>query len=220
MADFATPAVISSLIAAAAGFVTAVYAGVQASKNSRQIAGMNAELARSKDASLEYLRVYLQMQVDTRGKVLDALRDMLADAQRFRETSRILSSHPNLLTEPRWRVDLEALRDRIIESYANNQMALPEGVREAAHELKSQIVHLIDDIIAASDQNRRKLLSWVEPAVRDAQYHLREQASAVISQFVRALQKDASQQSERNLPNGQGIAALPHQLTDEVKHRA
>jgi len=142
MIDPSTATICAALIAALSAIATAVYAGVRTSTNSKHLAQLQSELTRQKEMTLEYMRAYLNLEIEDRNQTLAGFKDIIRLVQLLREQVRRVVRYADAYEPDAAGRDLASLSKAIADCYAERQMFFDDqgakSDRSIAHWLKNE----------------------------------------------------------------------------------
>ncbi|HLX11043.1 MAG TPA: hypothetical protein VKY89_24565 [Thermoanaerobaculia bacterium] len=202
MLDAPTATLGAALIAALAGLGTAVYAGVTTRKSSRRLAELQAEstrrlaelqaqLAQQKDATLEYLRTYLNLEVENRNQTLAAFRELIRLTQLIREKLRRILAYPDAYAPNVAAEEVAAMATSVAECYAGSQINFEDAGsgsdRSVAHALKndcSKAAELVERFLSQPGNAERDALAAQLAAITAKQDDLRRRARVRVTAIV------------------------------------
>lgn len=148
MIDPPTATIYAALIAAVSAIATAVYAGVRTSRNSKHLTQLQNELAKQKEMTLEYMRAYLNLEIEDRNQTLAAFKEMIRLVQQLREQLRRVLKYADAYEPDAAGRDLAGLSKAIADCYAENQVLFDDqgakSDRSIAHSLKNDCGAAVD----------------------------------------------------------------------------
>ena len=132
--------IATALIALVSALASAVYAGWISSRNSLKLAQIQVELSKQKDLTVEYMRIYINLEIEDRSQALEAHKEYIRHVQLMREQLKRILACPEAYQPEIVERELENLSKTIAESYANHLICLDNHSADnnrTAHALKN-----------------------------------------------------------------------------------
>lgn len=186
---------LTGVIGAVTAIGTGVFAAIAAHRNSRQLAKLQGELAKQKDLSLEYMRSYLNLEIEDRNRALAAYKEIIRLTQLLREVLKRLLEYPGAFAPKPTVKDLTSRSRAVAECYAENQLSFrdsgDDSDRLIAHALKNECLRaaaIAEKYLSQGGQEQRDEALRLLAAITDKQGQLRQRArscAAVILEDMR-----------------------------------
>ena len=198
--SFGAP-LVTALVAAISGILTSIYAGINGARNARKLAALEADLARHKETTLEYMKAYLTLELEEHNRALEACKQIVHPVQLFRETLRRFLLHPDSFSPEVLSKEVAELSRNISEAYASNLLFLNKDSTRVAHALKNDCISAADILDRYMGQRQGQLLRKLEDlqdSITTRQADLRVYAR----QYADLLIADTKSQIDKRAPNG------------------
>lgn len=174
---------ITAVIGATTAITTGVIAAVTAHRNSKQLAKLQSELARQRDLSLEYMRSYLNLEIEDRNRSLAAYKEIIRLTQLLRELLKRILEYPDAFAPKPTARDLTSRSRAIAECYAENQLLFrdegDDSDRLIAHALKNESIRAAasaEKYLSQGGQEQRDEALRLLAAITSKQEQLRHRA--------------------------------------------
>ncbi len=145
--------VVAALIASLAALSVAVVQAIARRKDARDIEFLKAELDGQRETSSEFLRRYLEFQLEGKERELQAFKDILEKVQILREKVRSLCSNLSGYDFNELNGELSELTKDVIDSYARSQVHFTADDCTQAHRLKNKCEELTNSIRSCLNQH-------------------------------------------------------------------
>lgn len=191
MIDPSIATVLAAVIAAIAAGATAVYVGIASRTSSRQLTELQADLARHKEVTLEYVKAYINLEIEDRNQTLAAFKDLIRLVQLLREKMARVLKYPTAYAPDIAGSELVGLAKAVADCYAENQIIFEafghEADRWVVHSLKNdcgKIASLTHDYLAGQNQVQFNQLSELLADITAKQEELRMRARVRASEML------------------------------------
>jgi hypothetical protein len=177
---FSFGAVLAASIVSA---IAAIYANIKSTRATKEVAHIQASLARQKDFTLELLKSYISLEAEGRNQALAAFKELTAHAQAVRDLGQRALERPKEFSPTALRDELLVISNALASAYANHQIELNDGgsdsERSLAHTLKNESFLLADRLCKHVESPSSDTLSEAGrllDSIRDKQLALRSRA--------------------------------------------
>lgn len=184
----------AAFITAVAAIISAIYAAIITSRNSKHLARLQSELDRQKEMTLEYIRASINLEVEDRKQTFAAFIDFIRLVQLLREQLSHIVKHPDAYKHNSENRKLAKLLEDIKDCYAGSQALFDDhgkySDRSFIHSLKNNCGEA-EDLVQkylknpgpTNLQNIKELLA----SVTKKQAELRIRARSCSAQLVEGL---------------------------------
>jgi hypothetical protein len=200
MIDPSTATICAALIAAVSAIATAVYAGIRTSKTSKQLAQLQNELSKQKEMALEYMRAYLNLEIEDRNQELAAFKEMIRLVQLLRDQLRRHLEYSEAERPGAAGRDLASLSKEIADCYAENQVLFDDqganSDRLLVHSLKDEcqkVQDLMRKYLKDPQSTLRSSIEKLLASITAKQRELRNRAQMCTTRLLDDMKKRIEQ---------------------------
>jgi hypothetical protein len=162
MSDSVRVSLITASVAAVSGILTSVWAAISSARNSRKLVALEAALARQKEMTLEYMKVYLTLELEEHNRALEAFKQLIRSVQLLRDKIRRVLEYPDSFSPEVLSKEVAQLSEDISDAYASNQVFLDAESSMVAHALKNDCVKAADVLHRYVRQRQGSLLRKIQ----------------------------------------------------------
>jgi hypothetical protein len=175
--------IIAALVTSLAGVFTAVYASLKTIRNAHQLAKLQSDLVKHKDITLEYMKVYLTLELEGRNQTLNAFKEVIKSVQVLRDNVRRVLKYPDSFSEKVLAGEMHNISSDISNAYATNQIFFKdEGLnsdRGLAHSLKNEcctLAEMLPKYVRKKQPELLREITQLQESISAKQIELRKRA--------------------------------------------